>query len=328
MDALKLYVEEGKILLCDVAKEQNQPTVSTVRQIIDKQNIKLDIKTEGNIFYQIQKLGRTLIVPDFTFIKNDLFKDKRLIYLALIGLAPAFLIRFTFVSHVTFYAIALYFSVLWAIFFNYLFKTHQVNSKTTAIIFFLSQFSAILLVNLQAIPPFNFLYTFTNSSSFFIKGIGFILGVGLLEEFIKAIPLYYLIRKAKEPIIPQTLVFYGLMSGIGFGVLEGVQYQTTINAGLEYNEAFFMNIARLTTLPFLHAVWAGISGYFLAFGNLYPLSRYGLITLSLMIPATLHGLYDVFGWSILGLLITIFSVLLLVFYLKKASEYQSKLISS
>ena len=26
------------------------------------------------------------------------------------------------------------------------------------------------------------------------------------------------------PLIPQTLVFYGLMSGIAFGVFEGVQY--------------------------------------------------------------------------------------------------------
>lgn len=54
------------------------------------------------------------------------------------------------------------------------------------------------------------------------------------------------------------------MSGIGFGVLEGVLYQTTLNTELGYNEAFFMNIARLTSWPFLRAIWADVSAYFLS----------------------------------------------------------------
>lgn len=324
---LKVYIEEGKILMNDIAKENNEVNFSTVRQIIKKHKIKLKIKSNGTIIHQIKLIGSSLIFPKLNFIKNDLFKDKKLINLAFIGLAPAFLIRFTFSSYITFYAIALYFSAIWAIFFNSLFKTRQVSSKTTIVIYFLAQLAALTLVNLQVVPPFNFLYHFTNSSSVFQRLIGFVLGVGLLEEFIKALPLYYLILKAKEPIIPQTLVFYGLMSGIGFGVFEGVQYQTTFNSELQYNEAFFMNIARLTTLPFLHAIWASISGYFISFANLYPLNRYSLISLAIIIPATLHGLYDLFGWSILGLIITVISVLLLVYYLKKAHDYQTKLIS-
>ena len=86
-----------------------------------------------------------------------------------------------------------------------------------------------------------------------------------------------------------------------------------------------MNVARLTSLPFLHAIWCGISGYFLSFSQLFPLNRKGLILLSISVPAILHGLYDVFTWSIIGLAITIFSVLLLVFYIKKCLDYQSKL---
>jgi hypothetical protein len=48
-----------------------------------------------------------------------------------------------------------------------------------------------------------------------------------------------------------------------------------------------MNIARLTSLPFLHAAWAGI-----------------------------HGLYDTLGWSILGLSLTLLTVILQMSYLK------------
>lgn len=327
IDNVKLYVEEGKILMTDKAQDPQYPALQSVREILNQYQIQVHIKHNGSLVSQIRSIGKTLIFPKFDFIKNDLFKDQKLIYLASVGLAPAFLIRFTFSSYLTFYAIALYFSVIWGIFFYYLFKTNQVATKTTMIIFFLSQASALTLININLIPPFSLFYSFLESNSFVLKLLGYVLGVGVLEEFIKAVPLFYLIRKTKEPIIPQTLVFYGLMSGIGFGVFEGVLYQTSSNTHLEYNEAFFMNIARLTSLPFLHAVWSGIAGYFIAFGNLYPLNRRGLVFLSIAIPALLHGTYDVFGWSIIGLVITVISVLLLIYYLKKSTDYQSKFIS-
>ena len=185
----------------------------------------------------------------------------------------------------------------------------------------------VLLTNLQALPIISGLYSFTESNSIIKRFFGFTLGVGVLEESIKALPLYFILRNTKEPLIPQTMVYYGLISGIGFGVLEGVLYQTTFNTELGYSEAFFMNIARLTSLPFLHAIWAGIAGYFLSFAFLYPLYRKGLFILCIAIPAILHGFYDTFGWSLIGLASTIISVILLMYYLKRSADYQSKLIT-
>ena len=325
LDVLKKYVEEGKILTSDKAQDQHSNDITTVKEIFKSKNISIKRQNNGSIIKQVLTIGRELLIPSFDFIKKDLFKDKRLIYLASIGLAPAFLIRFTFESYLTFYAIALYFSVLWAVFFFSQFRTQQIEIKKTIVIFFLSQITALILVNLQSFPPFSILYSFTDSSIIITRIVGFIFGVGILEEFIKSVPLYFILNKTKEPLIPQTLVLYGLISGIGFGVLEGVIYQTGVNSELEYNSAFFMNVARLTSLPFLHAIWCGISGYFLSFSQLFPLNRKGLILLSISVPAILHGLYDVFTWSIIGLAITIFSVLLLVFYIKKCLDYQSKL---
>ena len=325
LDVLKKYVEEGKILTSDKAQDQHSNNITTVKEIFKSKNISIKRQNNGSIIKQVLTIGRELLIPSFDFIKKDLFKDKRLIYLASIGLAPAFLIRFTFESYLTFYVIALYFSVLWAVFFFSQFRTHQIEIKKTIVIFFLSQITALILVNLQSFPPFSILYSFTDSSIIIARIVGFIFGVGILEEFIKSVPLYFILNKTKEPLIPQTLVLYGLISGIGFGVLEGVIYQTGVNSELEYNSAFFMNVARLTSLPFLHAIWCGISGYFLSFSQLFPLNRKGLILLSISVPAILHGLYDVFTWSIIGLAITIFSVLLLVFYIKKCLDYQSKL---
>ncbi|MES2133931.1 MAG: PrsW family glutamic-type intramembrane protease [Bacteroidota bacterium] len=326
VSALKAYVEEGKILLNDQAMPNHSNEIKTVRAYLKQNNVSVKIKSNGSVINQVKKIGKDLIVPGLEFIKKDLIKDKKLIYLASIGLAPAFLITFTFGTLLTFYAISLYFSVIWGIFFYYMFSTKQVTTRNTILLFFLTQITAFILVNLQSFPPLSYLYAFTESNNILLRLIGYVLGVGVTEETIKALPLLFLIRSSKEPLVPQTVVFYGLISGIGFGVLEGVHYQTTTNTTLSYDAAFFMNVARLTCLPFLHAIWAGIAGYFISFANIIPKYRQSLYLLAIGIPAILHGIYDVLGWSIPGLISTLFSVLLLIYYLKRSRDYQSKLI--
>ena len=151
-------------------------------------------------------------------------------------------------------------------------------------------------------------------------------GVGLTEELVKLLPLIFILRRTKEPLIPQTMVFYGLMSGIAFGVYEGVGYQITVNAEQTYDVSFFLNIARLTSLPFLHACWCGIAGYFLAFAHLYPKYRRGLYALAISVPVIIHGLYDSFSnfWGV-SLIMVFIGLMLLMVYLKHGVNYQSKL---
>lgn len=116
------------------------------------------------------------------------------------------------------------------------------------------------------------------------------------------------------------------MSGIAFGVFEGVQYQITVNAQQTYDVSFFLNIARLTSLPFLHACWCGIAGYFLSFSNLYPKYRRGLYTLALCVPAVIHGLYDALSnYWLVSLIMVFVGLMLLTVYLKQSVDYQSKL---
>ena len=270
-NALLAYVETGKILAQDKAYEQNNPAdIKTVSYFLKQAGCTIKIKQKGSLMSQLKDIGRELIVPNSVFSRKEIAKDKKLLVLALIGLAPTVLIKFTFFSFLTFYSIALYFSVIWGLFFFYLFKTSQVKTRTTISIFFVTQILVFFLwdmVHLPAWPGLSFLYSLTESPSWLLRMFGFILGVGVCEEIVKALPLFILAKRSNEPLIPQTLVFYGLMSGIGFGVFEGVQYQTTVNAKLAYDVAFFMNVARLTSLPFLHAVWAGIAGYFISFAT-------------------------------------------------------------
>ena len=326
---LKGYIEDGKILTCDKAFLPGEPNnIRTAGFFLKALGIRARVKNKGNFFSQLNDIGRELILPNDVFSRKEWLKDKRLLILAMLGLAPAFLIRFTLLPFLTFYSIALYFSVIWGMFFYYFFKTNQVNTRKTILLFFLLQIIVFVLWDVLRLPEWpliNLFYSLTKSEIWFFRLIGYIFGVGFCEEFVKAIPLFIIVFRAKEPFIPQSLVFYGLMSGIAFGVFEGVQYQMTVNTELDYNSAFFMNVARLTSLPFLHAIWTGIAGYFIAFSNLYPKYRISLYSLAIIIPAFIHGIYDTLGWSIPGLAFTLLSVILLMSYLKQGVNYQSKL---
>lgn len=328
--ALKYYVDEGKILLHDQARDSYTGMVNTVGFFLKANGLRAHIRSKGTWMDQLGAIGTELILPIELFKSKQWLQDKRLLMLALIGLGPSILMVLPIHGFGVFYAVSLYFAAIWGLFFYYFFRTQQVGLKTTLAVFFLTQAVVFLVWDILGLPNLNPFYWLMNKDGM-MKLLGFVLGVGLTEEFFKLLPLLIIYHYAKEPLQPKTLVFYGLMSGIAFGVFEGVQYQMSVNAELDYTSSFFMNIARLTSLPFLHAIWTGIAGYFIGFAKLFPLYRHSLYFLAIAIPSVLHGLYDTFCGTYLGLLfvalpIMFIAVFLLMTYLKQGQSYQSKLM--
>lgn len=326
---IKQYVDDGKILKHDKAKDASSGSINTVGYYLKANGIKPHVKSKGSFVDQLRAIGSELILPVGLLKNKQWLSDKRLLLLALIGLGPSIIMLLPIHGFMVFYSVALYFSAIWGLFFYYFFKTNQVSWKITLSVFFLTQGFVFLLWDILGLPTLNPFYQLIDTI-FIFDLFGYIFGVGLTEEFVKLLPLILIYRFAKEPLQPKTLVFYGLMSGIAFGVFEGVQYQMSVNINLDYTSSFFMNIARLTSLPFLHAIWTGIAGYFIGFAKLYPLYRQALYFLSIAIPSVLHGLYDTFCSSYLGMLvalpITFIAVFLLTTYLKQGQNYQSKLV--
>jgi RsiW-degrading membrane proteinase PrsW (M82 family) len=84
------------------------------------------------------------------------------------------------------------------------------------------------------------------------------------------------------------MLFYGLMAGLGFGIYEGINYQTSYNFRFAIDAAgyrdratyaaeyYLLNLIRLTTLPFLHAIWTGMAGYFIGFAAQFPRRKRGM----------------------------------------------------
>lgn len=318
------YVNSGQILLHDKAIAVGESQEQTVKYYLKRANLKICRQDKGNILSQIKAIGGELLFPRTTLFSKQFLSDQRFLILALVGLFPMLIMRIPLGGFFVFYEVSLYFSVIWGLFFYDCFKTPQVKLKTTLAVFFITQIFVFAAWGF-GLPRLNPFYALLESP-FPFSMVGYTLGVGITEEFAKAVPLLIILYKAKEPLIPQTVVYYGLISGIAFGVWEGVEYQMTVNAEQEYTVSFYLNILRLTSLPFLHACWCGIAGYFLSFANLYPKYRKGLYVLAFTIPALIHGLYDTISdWPFVSLFMVFIGLMLLMVYLKQSVNYQSKL---
>lgn len=340
IDEIAEFVHSGLILKRDYAYDIEYPdNFRTVDYYLKSHGKNVSIEHKGNIFSQIKEIGQELIFPSAIFTKEPWEKDSQLFTLSLVGLTLSALIAIApfLNAYILFYCIALYFSIIWGLFFYYLFKTEQVKLKTTIFLFFGTQFLTTLIFivfNISTINPFEGLYDIGNS---IISLISCILGIGVIEEFIKVLPIFLILYYSKNVIKPQTAVFYGLMSGISFGVYEGVNYQLGPNFQMlleneisqAYVFSYLSNIARLTSLPFLHAIWCGIASYFVAFAFLYPRFRVSLYSLSILVPATIHGLYDYLCFNVPFALATvpivIIGVVLLMVYLNTRYDFHSKL---
>ena len=318
------YVEEGRLLMHDKARDAETGQEGIVKDFLLRRGLRPHVRNNGTLSQQLSYVGKEFIYPKDDMKRHNLFEDKRMLVLAIVGLSLSFIMMMPIGGYLVFYVVSLYFATIWGMFFYYMFRTRQVQLKTTVSTFFLTQLGVFLIFS--GLNTLNFFYVFTHAA-FPLSIIGYILGVGVTEEFAKQVPLYILQHNSREPMLPQTMVFYGLVAGIAFGVFEGVQYQTTVNIQADYTTAFVLNIARLTSLPFLHAIWCGIGGYFIGMAGLYPRYRKSLYTLALVIPATLHGLYDSFAGFIyiVSLVVAVISVLLLMAYLRRSGTLRERL---
>lgn len=282
----------------------------------------------------LRALTPHLLVP-LEELKNLRWLEKRkLLSLAAIGLSPLFIVAFFGQRgefRTAYWAFALYFSVWWALFFYNVFPTPRLDLQTCAICFFGTGLVSIgLLLPAYSIPPMKTFLLWTGSRSLITQTAGFIFGVGLPEELCKMAALFFILRR-EGPLPPQAMLFYGLMAGLGFGIYEGVSYQmgwNVSNSGGVLSIYYLANLIRLTTLPFLHAIWTGIAGYFIGFAWQYPQRRVGLLIVAIGLPALLHAFYDIFSVhekSFIALCVALLSVLALYLYLARSVDFEKLL---
>jgi RsiW-degrading membrane proteinase PrsW (M82 family) len=124
---------------------------------------------------------------------------------------------------------------------------------------------------------------------------GYVLGVGLLEEAVKALPLLWRVKRPSA-VGWRTACVWGLASGVGFGVAEGLVHAERAYNGLAGIDAYLVRFASCVAL---HAVWTAAAGLsVVTAGPALTDAREPAVYVAAVLrvlagPALLHGLYDV-----------------------------------
>lgn len=160
------------------------------------------------------------------------------------------------------------------------------------------------------------------SNGFMASMVGFTCGVGLCEELCKALPLIFHFR-ARASLDWRGALLWGLASGIGFGVSEGVHY-----AGEFYNGSSTggIYVVRFVSCVALHAVWSAGVALTIARdpSRVQSHDEWWSTALSvvqvLLVAMILHGLYDTLlkrDMSVLALATAVASVAWLVWLVER-----------
>jgi RsiW-degrading membrane proteinase PrsW (M82 family) len=194
------------------------------------------------------------------------------------------------------WAYSLYIAPLWAIAFYLLIRpgpvTRQVIGVAVGIVV-----GTLVLVPILTLPWEKTLYTTKNPHSL----LPWIFGVGYAEEITKALPVLVaalvLLRWRKVKLDVRMWMFLGTIGGLAFGVAESAKYVGLyLSAGNQEQGVAIQVILSFAVRVFLdgfqHAVWAGISAFFIGMGVNYRRRRIPLIIFGISLPAFLHGLND------------------------------------
>src|SRR4029453_11357529 len=123
------------------------------------------------------------------------------------------------------WALGIYFAAVWLTVLNLFMKPERVRYELILQIWLFTVIAGIFLVlNLQKVPLIANLYDATKSTDLVGRLIGFICGVGLLEEGAKALPIYLFVYRKRPAPSPLTFAYLGAVSGLAFGVAEAVSY--------------------------------------------------------------------------------------------------------
>ena len=224
---------------------------------------------------------------------------------------------------------AIYFAVAWLLLLGVIVRPQHVTKAMLAAV-------AVVGIVTQA-PTAIFLETQLHSSTGTLLDI---FTIGIPEELAKAIPIVvvaWIWRQYWSTQTPRDYLFLGAVSGLVFGAAEVVHYFTDVLGNLSGNatgpdlQAITLQyIWRFLTDPIDHAMWAGITGYFIGLAITGPVRKYSLGLVGIAIAAILHGLND---WNpinshIAWVLVTLVSVLLFLGYARAGAWLPQQALAS
>jgi len=324
---VKADCNSGNIILSDLIRHENTHKYISINEFLKLNNIQIQQKKEriGEVFLNILKLQLVFINP-FKYL-NSSIRENLIIYILLaIVLIPILALYTSEIPLLSYTIYGIYFASIWGLILYKILATKQTDLKlifTISITTILTSIFSIELFHQTSI--WLLLEKFIYSNNIISKFLAMLFGVAILEELLKQVFVYVTIIRDKKVILPRTAILYGMIAGISFGIFEGIEYQMILNKSFSIDVNYFTNIIRITSLPFFHAIWAGIGAYFISLSFIEVKYKYSFRIMGLLIPVLLHSLYNTFGLNVFGISIIIFSSILLTIYLTKSDKIGKQL---
>jgi RsiW-degrading membrane proteinase PrsW (M82 family) len=275
-----------------------------------------------------------ILIPVKTWLKDaGWHQGLRLLVIAYALLPLVFLALLSSSSSLSVpgFAYSLYVAPLWAIAFWLLVRPGRIAALEIyigiAIIVWVTIWLYVVTVNIN-----DQLVNAVRSGDFLAA-----LAVGYNEEITKALPILlaalFLLKFRATKLDVRMWMFLGTISGLTFGILEERLYtemaiaQVASARVVSQADAGVLDFAfRVFVDGFEHAVWAGVSAFFIGIAINYPRRRWQLILLGISMVAVLHALND---WSVSafnsywpGIVIQAVSLLLFIGYTMSASSIE------
>ena len=319
-EKVKAACNSGNIILRDLIRHENTQKYITIAEFLKLNNIQIQQTEEqiDEVFFNIFKLQSVFINP-FKYL-NSSIKENAIIYILLaIVLIPVLALYTSGIPMLSYSIYGLYFASIWGLILYKIIATKQTDLKIILIISITTILASIFSIELfHQTSIWSVFDKLIYSNNIILKFFAMLFGVAILEEALKQVFVYVTIIRDKKVILPRTAILYGMIAGLSFGIFEGIEYQMNLNKSFSVDVNYFTNIIRITSLPFFHAIWAGIGAYFISLSFIELKYKYSFRIMGLFIPSLLHALYNTFGLNVFGIAIIILSSILLTVYLTKS----------
>ena len=243
-----------------------------------------------------------ILVPVKSWLKDPGWRQGlRLLVITYALLPPVFIALFASSGNLTTpgWAYSLYIAPLWAIGFWLLIRPGPIRALEVQIGVGIIIWTLVWL-NVVTANINDHLATPAQPLSFLAA-----IGVGFNEEITKALPVLLagliLLKFRSAKLDVRMWMFLGTISGLTFGVSEAALYTSQAIVNVNQAQAASQAVSAVLSFAervfvdgFQHAVWAGISAFFIGMAVNYPRRRVQLVLFGVSIPAVLHALND---WS-------------------------------
>ena len=204
-------------------------------------------------------------------------------------------------------AFALFFAGLWGVIFRYFLVRPENDAWKWWIgsLLFTGVAGIWGLLSIYTVLPSWYL-NLSDSENVLVQLIGSVMQTGVCEELTKSIPVVAYIYFCRDKIDAKIAVMIGVFSGLGFAAFENVHYGNlfvqsslinTYESGAQglvqgVRSAMVYAMLRAISLVFCHAVFAGITAYFLITAVLLRRHLLAAFAIGIAITSTLHGCFN------------------------------------